>query len=69
MSKNVGGRPSKLSGLVRVNAVRSIRKRGLTHTQAKLAAAGVKVSIGTLHNLAKKEGIVLKQGRPAKVAA
>ena len=68
MSKNVGGRPSVLKGLNRLNAVRSIRKRGLTGTLKVLADKGIKVSIGTLHNLAKAEGIVLKQGRP-KVAA
>lgn len=66
---NVGGRPRALSGRNRYNAVRSIRARGLTGTLKLLADQGIKVSIGTLHNLAREEGIVLRQGRPPRKAA
>jgi len=67
--KHGGGRPPVLVGINRLRAVQSIRKRGLTKTQARLAEKGIIVSIGTLHNLAKAERIKLVNGRPAlKVA-
>lgn len=69
MSKSApAGRPAALTGLAKVNALRSIKVRGLLATQAKLAAQGVRVSLGTLHNYARKAGIVLKQGRRPKAA-
>jgi len=63
--KNVGGRPPVLVGKHRFNAIRSIKARGLTKTQERLADKGVIVSMGTLHNLAKAERIKLTQGRPS----
>lgn len=63
--KNVGGRPPVLTGMNRHRALQSIKARGLTKTQERLADKGIVVSMGTLHNLAKSEKIKLTQGRPS----
>lgn len=53
-----------LTGRNRERAVQSIMIRGLLKTKERLAKSGIHVSMGTLHNLAKKEKIKLPQGRP-----
>ncbi len=58
-----------LTGQNRRSAIARIRKIGLTNTQKFLAEKGVTVSLGTLHNLAKLEGIKVRQGRPTVIAA
>ncbi len=62
-------RPRALKGPIRVSAIKSIRKVGLTNTQKFLAEQEVYVSLGTLHNLAKKNRIKVRQGRPPAIAA
>ena len=58
-----------LKGRNRVSAIASIKRQGLLKTKKLLEQRGIPVSIGTLHRLAKDEGIKLRKGRPPRKAA